>query len=147
MRKPAIFVVFAFFSGAILGSWLAPTAWAQARRATKTKDLMRVDLGSWCEGKEALVQLYEFGPGTRHFHPAASFVYVLEGSQTQKAGDGAPLTANVGGVLYDAPGQVHESTNTSPAKVLVFRIAEKGKELTTDVPWSNKKSDGTEAGA
>jgi quercetin dioxygenase-like cupin family protein len=131
MRKPAIFVVFAFVSGVILGNWLTPTAWAQGRRAVQTKDLMRVDLGSWCEGKEALVQLYEFGPGTsgKHFHPAASFVYVLEGSQTQNA-----VTANVGEVLYDAPGQVHESTNTSPAKEVVFRIAEKGKELTTYVP-------------
>jgi quercetin dioxygenase-like cupin family protein len=131
MKKPVILVSFVFFSGVVLGSWLTPTAWAQARRAAKTTELMRVDLGSWCQGKEALVQLYEFGPGTsgKHFHPAASFVYVLEGSQTQNA-----VTANVGDVLYDAPGQVHESTNTAPAKEVVFRIAEKGKELTTYVP-------------
>jgi hypothetical protein len=45
-----------------------------------------------------------------------------------------PVTAKVGEVLYDAPGEIHETTNSSPARAIIFRIIEKGKEVTTYVP-------------
>ena len=136
-RRAMILTSLAFLLGAVLGRWLLPPLWGQAQRAVlQTKDLKRVDLGSWCEGKEATIQLLEFGPGTsdKHYHPAHSFAYVLDGSENQKVQGRATVTAKVGEVLYDGPGEIHETTNSSPAKVIIFRIIEKGKEVTTYVP-------------
>jgi hypothetical protein len=125
-----------FVSGSVVGGWLSPPSWGQARRTARTTDLKRVDLGSWCEGKEATVQLLECGPGTsdRHFYPAHSFAFVLEGSETQTVPGRAPVTAKVVEVLYDGRGEIHETTNGNPAKAVIFRIIDKGKDANTYVP-------------
>src|SRR2546427_2886403 len=88
-RRAMILTSLAFLLGAVLGRWLLPPLWGQARRAVlQTKDLKRVDLGSWCEGKEATIQLLEFGPGTsdKHYHPAHSFAYVLDCRRRRRTG-------------------------------------------------------------
>lgn len=135
-KRTMILISLSFLSGVALGSGLLTPVWGQTRRTATTTDLKRVDLGSWCAGKEATIQLLEFGPGTseKHYHPAHSFAYVLDGSETQKISGTVPVTAKVGEILYDSPGEIHETTNTSPVKVIVFRIIEKGKEVTTYVP-------------
>lgn len=136
-RRTMMLVSLAFLSGAVLGSSLLPPLWAQARRvALQTKDLKRVDLGSWCQGKEATIQFMEFGPGTsgKHSHPAHSFAYVIDGSEVQTVQGRSPVSAKAGDALYDSPGEVHETQNTSPVEVIVFRIIEKDKEVTTQVP-------------
>ena len=141
-RRTMLVVSMAFLFGVLVGSHSLPSLLAQARRtALQTMDLKRIDLGSWCEGKEAIVQFLEFGPGTsgRHFHPAHSFAYMLEGSEVQLVQGAAPVTAKAGELMSDSPGEVHETRNTAPVKVLVFRIAEKGKDSTTQVPSTGNR--------
>jgi hypothetical protein len=51
--------------------------------------------------------------------------YALEGEQAR--------TVNVGDVLHESPMQVHTAENLSPVKLLVIRVAEKGKPATVSV--------------
>ena len=135
-KRTVIITMLSFLAGAVLGNWLLPALRAQERRTVQTKDLMRFDLGSWCEGKEVAIELYEFGPGTsgKHYHPAHSFGWVVEGTEVHTIQGRPPITAKAGEVLHDGPGEVHESLNTAPLKLLSFRIIEKGKEETTSLP-------------
>ena len=135
-RRTMILTLLAFLSGVASGSWFLTPLLSQARRTVQTKDLTRFDLGSWCEGKEVTIQLLEIGPGTsgRHYHPAHSFAYVLDGSQIQTVQGRSPISVKTGDVLHDGPGEVHETQNTAPLKLLVFRITEKGKVATTQIP-------------
>jgi len=97
---------------------------------------MRADLGAWCDGKEVTVDLQESGPGTsgKHYHPAHSFSWVIEGSEVKTVEGKPPVTAKVGDVLHEGPLEVHETRNDAPVKVLLFRIVEKGKPVTTRIP-------------
>lgn len=135
-RGTLVLVSVAFLAGIVSGGFLSSPLQAQSRRTSETTDLMRVDLGAWCEGKEATVQLLEFGVGAsgRHFHPAHSFAYILEGTETQQTEGRGLVTANAGDVLYDSPGEIHETTTPAPARAVIFRIIEKGKETNTYVP-------------
>ena len=124
-----------FLTGALVGPWVPSTARAQFR-TVQTTTLMRTDLGTWCEGKEATVELQDFGAGTSgmHYHPAYSFGWVLEGSQVVTVRGKPPLIVRAGELLTDAPMEVSETTAAGPAKVLYLRIAEKGKPATVRVP-------------
>ena len=135
-RRTIVLVTLSFVVGVVLGSWLLPPLLAQTTRTTKSTDLMRFDLGSWCEGKEVTIQLTEAGPGTsgKHYHPAHSFNWVIEGSEVQTLQGKPPITAKAGDVLHDGPGEIHETENTAPVKLLTFRIIEKGKPTTTRLP-------------
>jgi len=62
------------------------------------------------------------------------FQNFVDGSEVQTVAGRSPVTANAGSLLYDSPGEVHETQNTAPVKVLVVRIIEKGKHVTTQVP-------------
>src|SRR4030095_5244472 len=83
-------------------------------------------------GKEVTVELNQADPGTsgKHFHPAHSFTYVLEGSETYTLEGQGPNTVKVGDVLHEAPTQLHTVENLSPVKLLVVRVIEKGKAPT-----------------
>jgi quercetin dioxygenase-like cupin family protein len=112
-----------------------PTISAQDRK-TETKELLRTDLGDWCPGKEVLVtvSLNSAGVAARHFHPAHSYSYLLEGSQTISP-DGKPSYAvKAGDLQHEAPFEVSATRTTDPTKVLVVRILEKGKPATSLAP-------------
>jgi hypothetical protein len=115
-------------------SWLGTTATAQTRGG-KVTELKRVDLEGWCNGKEVTVSVEEIAPQhqSKHYHPAYSFAYMLEGSQTRMVEGRPPQTFHVGDVTQEDPMQVSESDILTPTKVLLFRIREKGKAASTNV--------------
>jgi quercetin dioxygenase-like cupin family protein len=125
-----------FILGFVAACLALPSLNAQIRRTGKTATLLTTDLAGWCDGKEATVELNEFGPGTsgKHYHPGHSFTWLLEGSETYTV-DGKPSrVVRSGDVLHEEPQQVHRLDNDAPVKLLVFRIIEKGKPLTVAVP-------------
>ena len=136
MRRTMILMTLSFLVGVASRNGVVPTVRAQVIRTAHVNDLMRVDLGSWCEGKEVTIQLQELGPGTsgKHYHPAHSFNWIIEGLETQAIEGRPPVTAKAGDVLHDGPGEVHEAQNIGPVKLLLFRILEKGKPVTTRLP-------------
>jgi quercetin dioxygenase-like cupin family protein len=137
--SPRTFILAAlvFTAGVAVGT-LVPSLSAQTQtRPTETKDLMMpVDLGTWCPGKQVTMQLVSAAPGTsaRHYHPAHSFTYVLDGSETKTVDGKAPVTVRAGDVLHESPAEIHETRNTAPVKLLVVRVMEKGKEMTVRLP-------------
>ena len=69
-----------------------------------------------------------------HFHNAYSFAWMIEGSQ-RRVVEGRPTESfKAGEVVEEKPQEVSESDILAPTKVLVFRIAEKGKPLTVRQP-------------
>ncbi len=136
MTGKSLFMIGAsFVAGATLGPWMASAVSAQVR-TVKTTSLVRTDLGGWCDGKEVTVDIQEYGAGTsgKHYHPAYSFGWVLEGSQVVTV-DGKPtITVGPGELMTEVPLEVSETSAASPAKVLYLRIAEKGKPVTVRVP-------------
>jgi uncharacterized cupin superfamily protein len=125
----------AFVLGILVGSVFIPTAFAQFR-TVKTDRLVTTDLAGWCDGKEVTVELNEAGPGTsgKHYHPAHSFTYVLEGSETYAVEGEASKTVTAGDVLHEPPMQVHTVDNLLPVKLLVVRVIDKGKQATVRLP-------------
>ena len=127
-----VIVVAAAFVAGLVSESLVPALRAQG----KVTELKRVDLGSWCEGKEAVISIEEIAPQhqSKHSHPAYSFAWMLEGSQVRFV-DGQPSqTFHVGDVTQENPGEISESDILTPTKVLLFRILEKGKPETTRIP-------------
>jgi len=121
-------VVLAFVAGLASQTWLASAVQAQGRLSP----LKQVDLGDWCPGKELSIAIEEIGPQhqSRHYHNAYSFAWMVEGSQRRMV-EGKPVeTFKVGDVVMEAPAEVSESDILTPTKVLLFRIAEKGKPVT-----------------
>lgn len=123
-----------FIAGMSVGHFLIPNVTAQTRRATTT-NLITTDLGNWCDG-EVTVEVNEFSPGTsgKHYHPAHSFTWILEGSEAYTLAGQPTKTVNTGELLHEDPMQVHSLDNQSPVKLLVLRIAERGKPATVRVP-------------
>jgi hypothetical protein len=133
-RSSFVLAVLAFAAGLFCHSWIGTAATAQTRGG-KVTELKRVDLEGWCDGKDVTVSIEEIAPQhqSKHYHPAYSFAYMLEGSQTRKI-EGQPLqTFHVGDVTQEDPMQVSESEILTPTKVLLFRILEKGKPASTSV--------------
>jgi quercetin dioxygenase-like cupin family protein len=62
------------------------------------------------------------------------FGYVLEGSYRIKLDQGPETMLSKGQTFHEAPGQLHavsgNASQTEPAKVLAFMIAESGKPIT-----------------
>jgi hypothetical protein len=141
MKRNCVFVLMiaglSFTAGATFGGKFFPEAVAQIpARTVKSSELLRKDLGSFCEGKEVVVSINENGSGTsrRHFHPGHSFGYTISGSEMTTI-DGEKPTAGVAGeARHEGPGEIQESITSAPETVLWVRILEKGKELTTYVP-------------
>jgi len=128
--RVAVLVGVAFLAG--LGvSRVIPTASAQGALT----ELKRVDLGSWCPGKEAVISIEQIAPQhqSKHFHPAYSFAWMIEGSQRRFVDGKAPETFQKGDVTQENPNEVSESDILTPTRVLLFRILEKGQPPTTRV--------------
>ena len=129
MSKLAVgaLIVLAFAAGMASQTWLASAVQAQGR----VSPLKQVDLGDWCPGKELAIGIEEIGPQhqSKHYHNAYSFAWMVEGSQRRMV-----ESFKVGDVVMEAPGEVSESDILTPTKVLLFRIAAKGKPLTVRRP-------------
>jgi hypothetical protein len=108
---------------------------AQNRGGGTLTELKRVDLGSWCQGKEAVISIEQIAPQHqgKHSHPAFSFAWMIEGSQTRFVDGKPPQTFRVGDVTQEDPGEVSESDILTPTRVLLFRILQKGQPATTRV--------------
>ena len=125
-----VLLVSAFVAGFVCASFMS-----SARAQGSLTELKRVDLGSWCEGKEAVISLEQIAPQhqSKHFHPAYSFAWMIEGSQVRYVQGKPPQTFRVGDVTQENPGEVSESDILTPTKVLLFRILQKGQPATTRV--------------
>ena len=128
--RTAVFVATAFVAGLLIANRL-PALRAQG----KVTELKRVDLGSWCDGKEAVISLEEIAPQhqSKHSHPAYSFAWMLEGSQVRFVDGRPPQTFHVGDVTQENPGEISESDILTPTRVLLFRILQKGQPATTRI--------------
>lgn len=134
MSRLAVPVLMALSFGIGLTSqaWLARTLDAQG----VVTELKRADLGDWCPGKEVTVSIETIGPQrqSRHYHHAYSFAWMIEGAQRRMV-EGRPAESFAAGdVVEEAPLEVSESEILTPTRVLLFRIAEKGRPLTVRVP-------------
>ena len=121
-------VALSFAAGVVSQTWLARSASAQGQLTP----LKQVDLGDWCPGKEVSIVIETIGPQhqTEHYHNAYSFAWMIEGSQHRMVKDKPVESFKVGEVVEERPLEVSSSDILTPTKVLVFRIAEKGKPLT-----------------
>jgi quercetin dioxygenase-like cupin family protein len=126
--RAAAFGVFGFVLGAIAGSIASVIA---AQRAIESTQLIKKDVVG-CPGKQVSVSIASAGVGTSgdHFHPGESFTYVLAGTETREAAGEPTRTIGPGGFIYDAPGQIHRTSNSTPVKLLTFRLLDKGKPET-----------------
>jgi len=110
---------------------------AQQQPATKVTSLMSKVIAEF-PGREIVVITLDIPPGggsPPHRHPGNhNFGYVLEGAYRIKLDDGPETVLTKGQTFYEAPGQLHavssNGSQTEPAKVLVFIVAESGKPLT-----------------
>ena len=117
--------------------WLM-TGPAMAEQA-KVTPLMSKDLKE-SPGKEALMITVEHAPGGSsaiHRHNAHAFVYVLEGSVVMQLKGGKQVTLTPGQTFYEGPDDVHvvdrNASSTTPAKLLVFLIKDKGAPVLVPV--------------
>jgi hypothetical protein len=133
--KVVVLVALSFAAGLACHAWFVPTAFAQNRGGGTLTELKRVDLGGWCEGKEVTIAIEEIGPQHqgKHFHPAYSFAWMMEGSQVRMVEGKPPQTFGVGDLVEERPMEVSESDILTPTRVLLFRILEKGKPASTRV--------------
>jgi hypothetical protein len=124
-----------FVVGVLVGRLASPVAGAQFR-VVKTTNLLTRDLAGWCDEKELTVELNEAGPGSsgKHYHPAHSVTWVVEGSEVYQKEGQQTRTVNAGEVLHEDPLELHTVSNSAPVKLLVVRIAEKGKPATVRAP-------------
>jgi quercetin dioxygenase-like cupin family protein len=130
LRNTAIFVI-----GVAAGSLTIAPLSAQFR-TLKTTRLVTTDLAGFCDGKQVVVDYSEVEPGAsdKHYHPGYSFGYMIEGSQTSTQEGGPPIVIRRGELLLEQPMRVNVSENSAPAKVVTFRILEKGKAESVRVP-------------
>ena len=109
------------FAAGLVCAHVMPSLLAQGR----VTELKRVDLGSWCAGKEAVISLEEIAPQhqSKHSHPAYSFAWMIEGSQRRFV-DGKPAETFQKG---DVTGV---DVNCVNAKY-VFHFLDRGTAMTT----------------
>ena len=110
------------------------TAPQSSRKVLMTKDL--ADLA----GKEALVYIVEYPPGTNnapHRHNAHVFLHILEGQLNAQVKGGALTVLNPGDTYYESPDDIHvvsrNPSTTVGAKALIFMVHDKGAPLSTPV--------------
>ena len=116
---------------------VAPAFAQQQAPATKVTALMKQVIAEF-PGREILVITLDIPPGggsPPHRHPGHHiFGYVLEGSYRIKLDQGSETVLTKGQTFYEAPGQLHavsaNASQTEPAKVLAFIVAESGKPIT-----------------
>ena len=90
--------------------------------------------------RELLMIAVEYPPGSVdpvHSHRAQSLVYVLEGSVVMQVRGGTPVTLVAGQTFYEGPDDVHtvgrNASPTTPARLLVFLVKDKGAPILTPV--------------
>ena len=133
MKRMALMLALTFAVGIVVG--VVGNHVLNAQQAPfKRADLLKADLVGM-EGKELIVQLVEFAPrgaSGKHWHPGQEAFYVLEGSEIFEMEGHPPMTVKAGEAAYGPAKIVHDGKNpsaTAPAKVVVFRIHEKGQPI------------------
>jgi quercetin dioxygenase-like cupin family protein len=108
---------------------------SRAQQAVATPILSK-DLPDFA-GKEVVISTVVYPAGVAsapHRHDAHTFVYVLEGTVVMQVGGGQLLTLGPGQTFYENPTDVHATSKnasaTTPAKILVFMIKDKGRPAT-----------------
>ncbi len=89
-------------------------------------------------GRDVIMITLDIPPGGSsppHRHPGHHiFGYVLEGTYKLKLDQGPETLLTKGQTFHEAPGQLHavsgNGSQTEPAKVLAFIVAESGKPIT-----------------
>lgn len=128
----------AFSAGLIAGG----SAVAQAKFPT-AKTIFTQDLAD-IEGYEA--QIIEVGlePGAAlggHRHSGHMFVYVVEGEIVSQLEDGEKISYTPGDFWYEHPMMLHadfkNTSETAPAKAVIFSVVEKGKPQTVLEPHAH----------
>ena len=102
-----------------------------AAAAAKAAPLMTKDLPEF-PGKEAVMLTVEYPPGASskpHRHHSHVFVYVLEGRYATQVAGGERVVLKAGETFYELPSDEHvvsaNASDTEPAKILVFMLADK----------------------
>lgn len=121
----------------VIGAAAPPSAMAQQAPATKVTTLLQQVMTD-LPGREVIMVMLDIPPGggsPAHRHPGHHiFGYVLEGSYKIKLDQGAEKVLSKGETFYEVPGQLHavsgNASQTEPAKVLAFIVAESGKPIT-----------------
>lgn len=110
---------------------VAPAA-AQAPAPAAVISLLNKDLAG-VPGKELIMLTVEYIPGgasLSHRHDAQVFVYVLEGEVVMQVKGSPALHLHPGDTFYESPTDIHSisanASQTSPAKILVFMVKNKG---------------------
>ena len=124
-----------FGLGVIIGAATIPTLSAQLRTQTD-KRLITVDLAGFCNGKYVAIDYSEESAGliAKHYHPGHLFNYILEGSRKVTVEGAPPQIIHSGEIHHELPMRPNVSENLSAAKVLTFRLLEKGTRESVQVP-------------
>jgi quercetin dioxygenase-like cupin family protein len=136
MRKMLILLGATCISGLVV-SGATGIATAQAQQIKRT-ELQRTDIKEM-EGREGVMYLAELPPGAAsgwHFHPGPEYIYVVEGTMILEPQGHQPVTLKKGESAHQEAKHVHNARNSSqsePARALVFLISEKGAPLATPV--------------
>jgi len=137
MNRTGVMLTIALVMGIAVGMIGNQVLIAQQQPAQRTV-LLKTDLAG-IEGKEALVLTVAAAPGAvggKHYHPGHELAYVLEGSLILEVEGKPPATFKAGETFHIPPKVVHSGKNastTTPYKVLVFGLFEKGQPDTTPV--------------
>ena len=112
---------------------------AGAAPQSSRKVLMTKDLADF-PGKEALVYVIEYPPGTNnvpHRHDAHVFLHILSGQLNAQVKGGELTVLNPGDTYYESPNDIHvvsrNPSSTVPAKAILFMLHNKGAALSTPV--------------
>ena len=137
MRRTPILLSVTLAVGLILGV-LGDRFLSAQQTSIKRTELLKTAVEG-VDGKEAVIYIAELPPGAsagKHTHPGPEFAYVLDGALTLEPQGQAAKTYKAGEVFHNAPKMVHDAKNTgtSPTKVLVFLLADKGQPLASPAP-------------
>ena len=124
-------------AAAITVAALAPAWSQQPATATVVTTLLKQAIAE-APGREIIMITLDIPPGggsAPHRHPGHHiFGYVLEGTYRIKLDQGPETLLTKGQTFHEAPGQLHavsgNGSQTEPAKVLAFIVAESGKPIT-----------------
>jgi len=116
---------------------VAPARSQQPAPATVVTTLLKQAMAE-VPGREIIVITLDIPPAggsAPHRHPGHHiFGYVLEGTYRIKLDQGPETLLTKGQTFHEAPGQLHavsaNGSQTEPAKVLAFIVAESGKPIT-----------------
>lgn len=109
------------------------------RGPSPVKTLMQEPLGDIPNPEVSVITL-TVAPGAvspPHEHIGPVFAYILEGEIENQVEPNSPKTYKPGDYFYEPAMHVHKMlknlSKTKPAKLLIFQVAEKGKQFTIGV--------------